>query len=347
MRGDPDTARHLAYYAELRAAMSLLGSQGVGILDKTHFVALPGATLGQVRKATHPATWLVLSHWAARTAARDLLGRIFQPMGVPLRDWMDALPGLAGWQVVGSGWLRQWGIDLQHLSNDRFARNEASYRPTRLRGQRSQGSLDSMGYVSDFWGLFDPSPGSPFDGLDRHFLRESLERVFEANGLDRKTSEAAVRQLVRDLLPGHGNAELFIRFLLREVAEKTPSIFDHASSDSSIDQETHHLEVTSRAALLLRVATGSAAEFIGRDGTSREDIKYWWEDFGVDRGFWRESDEMDSLDDLYEDITEALDLSQAWRHGADKSRMNLLAGFPRSVSILTQCERIALWSMAP
>src|SRR5439155_6047134 len=36
--GDIDAARHLAYYAELRAAMSLLGSEGVGVFSRKNLV---------------------------------------------------------------------------------------------------------------------------------------------------------------------------------------------------------------------------------------------------------------------------------------------------------------------
>ncbi len=38
LRGDPHRARHLAYYAELRGAMSLLASNGIGVFNKQHFV---------------------------------------------------------------------------------------------------------------------------------------------------------------------------------------------------------------------------------------------------------------------------------------------------------------------
>src|ERR1035441_2292373 len=37
-RGDPDTSRHLGYYAELRAVMALLASEGLEIFKDRHFV---------------------------------------------------------------------------------------------------------------------------------------------------------------------------------------------------------------------------------------------------------------------------------------------------------------------
>ena len=38
MAADPDAAIHLAYYAELRAAMALLASEGIGVFDAHHAV---------------------------------------------------------------------------------------------------------------------------------------------------------------------------------------------------------------------------------------------------------------------------------------------------------------------
>jgi len=38
--GDATAARHLGYYAELRAAMSLMAAHGVGIFNRTHFVVV-------------------------------------------------------------------------------------------------------------------------------------------------------------------------------------------------------------------------------------------------------------------------------------------------------------------
>ena len=39
--GDQDGARHLAYYAELRAAMAVLASEGIGVFGNEHVVVSP------------------------------------------------------------------------------------------------------------------------------------------------------------------------------------------------------------------------------------------------------------------------------------------------------------------
>src|SRR5262249_16005771 len=38
LRGDPHRAIHLAYYGELRAAMSILATEGIGVFNRNHFV---------------------------------------------------------------------------------------------------------------------------------------------------------------------------------------------------------------------------------------------------------------------------------------------------------------------
>src|SRR5689334_737896 len=53
--GDSSRAIHLAYYAELRAAMSLLATEGIGVFSNAHFFidAPNSAKLMQTRSGTH------------------------------------------------------------------------------------------------------------------------------------------------------------------------------------------------------------------------------------------------------------------------------------------------------
>src|SRR6185436_17477307 len=46
--GDANTARHMGYYAELRAAMSILASEGVGVFDKYHYVVPAQGNYGAI-----------------------------------------------------------------------------------------------------------------------------------------------------------------------------------------------------------------------------------------------------------------------------------------------------------
>ena len=59
LRGDPHRSLHLAYYAELRAAMSLMATRGVGIFNGRNFIVLGANNVKSVGKGnrTHQFAW--------------------------------------------------------------------------------------------------------------------------------------------------------------------------------------------------------------------------------------------------------------------------------------------------
>ena len=54
-----------------------------------------------------------LESWAQLPYSGDLLGEILRPAGLPVRDWLDAMPSGASWQPIATQWLLQLGLDLQ------------------------------------------------------------------------------------------------------------------------------------------------------------------------------------------------------------------------------------------
>jgi hypothetical protein len=107
--GDRETSIHLAYYAELRAAMSLLASEGIGIFDDRHFVVksdgnceyigtMPMRARWRGHLRTHNVVWLALEHWAELKRSVEILAEFIQPNGIPLEDWLNSL-GVA----IGAG----------------------------------------------------------------------------------------------------------------------------------------------------------------------------------------------------------------------------------------------------
>lgn len=59
MVGDAHRALHLAYYAELRAAISLLAGEGIGIFNQKHYVvnAAHSTLKLTVSRGTHQVAW--------------------------------------------------------------------------------------------------------------------------------------------------------------------------------------------------------------------------------------------------------------------------------------------------
>jgi hypothetical protein len=95
MRGDPHRSRHLAYYAELRAALSLLASEGIGIFQNQHFVfdGQNSVSRLQTGKQTHQVVWNCLECWAQQKRSGSLFARIITPYGRTLDEWLAPLGG--------------------------------------------------------------------------------------------------------------------------------------------------------------------------------------------------------------------------------------------------------------
>ena len=101
--GDRGVARHLGYYAELRAAMGLLATEGICVLNYTH------AVLNDARETTtfsgggtHRFAWAALDIWSGTSAASELLGRIIAPESIDITTWVKALPHGGAWTAVGT-----------------------------------------------------------------------------------------------------------------------------------------------------------------------------------------------------------------------------------------------------
>jgi hypothetical protein len=358
LRGDRDTARHLAYYAELRAAVSLLASAGLGIFDKDHFVLDASGSVLQFpgRKGTHVATWEILTYWAGLPVAGDLLTGIVSAGGRTLRQWLDAFSAGVTGALVATDWLRGWGLDLKRLSEDRDARNDSSYRPTRLSRRRSWDVVRAADFAAGLWTICEPAPPSGFEALDRHLVRLSLGTVQNAlaaarwrrSRREREQFRLRVTQAVAGLAPAGLSEDEWVQFLTRQAQPDDPVPMLAARRQDPADHPRHHLQLMSRALLLLRVATGASSRLLRVSSVGRDRIHFWWGSLGRDMGLWEPGGEPDDCSDLWADVGAAVDEVHSWvADGAvQKSSQSLLNEHPRALSLLGEGERVALWGLS-
>lgn len=354
LAGAPDIARHLGYYAELRAAMSLLAGEGVGIFS-THHVAVIGRAkcelipMGDVN-GTHQFTWATLKEWAESPAGVDTLQRSIRPGGVPLREWTDQLP--ASVKFVATHWLKQWGLDLSRLANDREARNLVSYRPTAFTSPGPTAVTDTIDAVTKFWKMCEPAATGGFPVLDRHLLRRGVELAFETSqGRTRLQARASYQRYVKAMLHGVAPTELseaqWERFLVFDDEQEIPRMLLAANSTSGLEDPNHSEQVLARAALLLRVATGSVADLlsdvVSRGGT---ELEFWWSSNSVRRNLWADGSPPAVFSDLWVDVREAAESVVAWVNGAEEPcRYGLWKEQARQAFALATTERVALWGL--
>lgn len=135
LAGDPHRALHLAYYAELRAAISLLATIGIGAFNRTHFTISGRETASKLHtpSGTHRFVWDALEYWSRGRSSGELFASVVRPAGVPLDDWLYPIGGASAVSLQASAWFLSWGQDIRWSARDRDLRNDSSYQPD---GQR-------------------------------------------------------------------------------------------------------------------------------------------------------------------------------------------------------------------
>ena len=353
MSGDPDAARHLGYYAELRAAMSLLASEGIGVFNRHHAVTLPTGRCQSLQgPPTHQFTWDALEYWATLPRSADVIFKAIKPAGIPLEQWLPAFGGGAGF--LANSWLEQWGLDLARLSADRDARNLASYRPTAFTSAGPQSIHDTVVTVCHLWRLCSPGSRGEFSTMDRHLLRLALHLLFR-NKAGRSPRQAIriyegqVSSMLDAQMLADGQRARLHELLLYKVDSDTPDLFLAANRREPPTHIDHSKQVLARATLLLRVATGSLSTMLDEsNATLRSDLFFWWTKPAVRRRLWASNGQPDTFDDLWDDVRDALESALEWTQGASDTGCgnSFWAMHSGEASILTTPERIFLWGVS-
>ncbi len=356
LAGDAHRALHLAYYAELRAAMSLLASAGVGIFSNRHFIvpAVNSTSKLNSGSGTHVTAWLALEHWALQPASGTLFTNLVRPEGRTLEEWFHLQGGATALAPQAQDWFMQWGMDLSMASKDRDARNESSYRPDGIPSTWEASAKDGLEFVRDTWIALEPSSNSSFEQIDRHIFRLALERYFR--GWKNKVAVATDPDfiiLVNQTVDAQGlstsTSDRLKKFLLRQVAPTDPQIFKYSTLPPG-NPSTDALAVLSRAILLLRVATGSAHDLLKQAGFAADALSFWWQKLGEARGLWPAGSPPSALTDLWADVEESLN-EIATVEATDPAALasaNIVAfRMQGRLNILTSHERVGLWGLCP
>ena len=356
MAGDPDASRHLGYYAELRAAMSVLASGGIGVFDSQHIV-VDGAQVCDVLTkfgGTHNFVWNALEIWAESEVGYKSVFRSIKPGGLPLSEWLEQFH--AGAHFVGTKWLQQWGLDLSRLTDDRRARNLASYRPTTFTSPGPRPISDTMKSILQIWEMCEPEGNGGFPILDRHLLRHSLGLVSHSLYQGGQLSAGAIRQYCQQVeLMLSSIAPVSVpngwhKFLSYKNLADIPKIVDDANGKDDAYHPSHSKQVLARATLLLRVATGCSEDLLSK---ATMDIKaslgFWRSSLSVRRRLWPESAPISSSLDLWSDVDDASSSIREWLEQKQKGSLAchhvLWTEQASAASTLATTERAFLWGV--
>jgi len=272
-------AVHFAYYAELRAAISLLSSHGMRVSNGNNsYLELSGACkVPPWRKLpTHKVVWELWEAWA-KTPAADalLLGQLKVLPSVSVGHLKASVS-----RVATNPTLTRWALDLS-MGNEHLARNEASYRTPTARGPFQHMQTSDFEFVRDLWALAEPT------GYGLRFEQELVRYLIEAELDDAVGGDAAARIARRRLLVDD------LERTTGTPRETLESFFNDGSSPSPIFQLAFEVDVKpanmiARAFFLLRLATlipnGAMTSF------PMTSAKHWLRDWLVHAGLFDPAD---------------------------------------------------------
>ena len=293
--GDRNTAVHLAYYAELRAGMSLLASEGIGVFNRRHVAIGPAcmpAVWGSNSQGTHLATWKLLGSWANDPIRVMTILTAVKVESRTIDAWFNAAHiSQITKSSVAQEWLTAWSIDLRYFERDREFRNHMSYRPSRISPNDSREVDTSEDIVDPIFRTWDAlEPSSDFGGaaIDRVLLQRALSKAHNDHLSSNETWTDFLLRL-------EGIASSVLQNQLADPRMNEHYIFLWAGNRSQIPPVQ---AVLARATLLLRIASGVCARRLTRAGVTLQEMRFWWTRFGEDAGLWSDDIDLDSFADL-------------------------------------------------
>lgn len=353
LAGDYHACRHLAYYAQLRAGMSILANLGVGLFNRVNFVVTgngtiirldtPGSAPKLLGLGTHVAVWEALKTWSSdASAARQLLDLI-KIRGVSLRDSLEAIwPGSSS-SAVAASLMQSWGLDLSRGKEEHDYRNISSYNAQSLNPLSSPVGM-SLDVVGQFWELCQPNGGGGFQGLDRFLIRSVLWEQQKKLGQGTNHSSGAIYRNFDNLSP------LITSYVTKDfltgVSEPNdPQLMIVARSQNT---PAEPIEMLSRSYLLLRAATAlTHTSFIDAGlNLSAGDLRPWIDELAERRGFWAPGDPLPDPSDLWADIQIAMMDYDAARDPAPASWHEWMKTSERGLPHVSEMERVGVWSLS-
>ncbi|MCP1197261.1 hypothetical protein NKW84_15545 [Acetobacter senegalensis] len=328
--GDSHATRHLAYYGELRGALSLLASSGIGIFNSQNVCIDQNRDVWLMSsRGTHDMCWATIVEWAQRAGSVD---RLISPMMLAGSSMLDAFREFfpSATSAAAAYLMEEWGFDLEQGADDQTERNWSSYQPTALLPQQTSPIEDTL-FLRMFWEALRPGA----IGLDRHLFRILLEAEFRANGEalpDFSSRYSRLDDVLQTAVP--------LPFLTREDEPYDHPFLCHAAKRNS---PAHPYSMLCRAALLLKFATGMAEANLQAAGIRpTQHFESWWHGFGIEHGLWSPEAPPVLPEELWSDIDVALEDIEA---APANNRHGWTLALRGSAFRVCETERAALWGL--
>lgn len=344
--GDTHTTRHLAYFAQLRAALSLLHCNGIGIFNGVNFAVDSDGALNDIyinqrkkRAGTHLAAWEALREWAGFKETAQLFLKTLKFHGIPHLECINAVWPSAILEPLVSKVFENWGIDLDLYAKDRESRNISSYCAHAFNTTPSTIS-NRLQLVKSIWRSLEPDGNSGFPILDYQLLYHLLEMMQQEQKQSTGT-KLSWNEIYKRLDPRIQN------YLSNDCLGNTSSddftIITPAKNKELGD--THAM--VCRALLLLRLATEivRSAFVDAKFDLNAGDLNEWFNSVGIERGFWSTAHPPKDLQDLWDDISFAVDDLEHYDTTIPTDQFKFLNSMSSQIILLSQAERACIWGV--
>lgn len=352
--GDAHSAWHFAYYAELRAAQSILSTLGCAALNTWNAVVDSSGNIQTVPGPlpTHVMVWLATKYLLENSPdAADTVGKGLSILGHDLPELVEfAFPGRAA-RASSVSWITEWLFDLEVGKGDKDFRNRCSYNPHEVTIHRAEVE-EWADLISTFWEACQPIGASKFLELDKAILRSALyDEALLALQLRGVTPAPANVQAELDsaysrLTSGAPSvaAGIPVAYLTAGIAPSHP-LLNHAR-DYSSNPDTPR-PALARATLLLRASTGVVRNLLV-EANQESAITFWLDRLAMQQGIVHAASELPvPRSDLYDDCRAATgDLLRRVAGTPPPIALGKLLSYPDvRLFVLSQAERIVQWGL--
>lgn len=275
LRNSPNEAIHFAYYAELRAAMSLYSGSGIRLEQRdNYYVDNTGTKFPQHAKKneerqlhTHTIAWDLWNKWITRPDAQDLvLDGIRLAPSVSLRELAPVLALFNTSRTIGT-----WGYDLiSQPKADRSERNNASYKARYASETLTKMEERDLNIVLTLCRMLLPAQSGLTNSLafDTALIQYLALATIESKVPDNETNrlirvEEEKVKFINQLSSNTGQPKEFINELFTIVDPAIIDVFKLAAEKASAPYN-----VLCRAIFMLRLASLSVEKNIHNASTS-------------------------------------------------------------------------------
>lgn len=356
LNGSRSHALHLAYYAELRAAMSILARSGIGILNQVHYVVNNSGSVDWFVGPTHKIVWDALDIWSSQPSNAIDVINCFEAFNVSARDWANACNITPSFSSIAEEWLKAWAADIKSYRDDRTIRNKASYRPDFDSHAFDQLTYDEIRFILSISAGCGFLGNGRFDDIDAVLIQDLCIKAYELLNPLSAVSPIPLKywEDISDRLMAQGQIDGQMARNVVDRLSTTTAFNARILIENAQPSKLDAVAVISRAFLLLRLSSALVRKQwheIRRYRSSANSFD--WQAaamaaYGAWSNLWDPTDTQPDYYMLDEDRVDAEDeIQEYFKENQNINPYKIWAKIPGSLLSLCRFERVGLLAVAP